>query len=145
MQKAIFEGLVFDERGRTASVAYVGLEPHYVVEDEGMKFHVPSAQVDRQVLAVFQSLMAGHEDFISRETARLLGQEDPFTQAAIATQLKQMDQHFDEMLKAGLPDDARLWLGMMGFRVTINFRGEVLDVHIPGAEDDPDAGWPPEP
>jgi len=141
MHKAVFEGLIFDEQGRSVSVAHIGGEPHYVVEDLGMKFHVPTERVDRQVLATFQALMAGHEDFISRETARLLGQEDPFTQAAIATQLRQMDQHFDEMLQVGLPEDVRLWLGMMGFRVIINFRGEVLKVHIPGADEDPDADW----
>ncbi len=144
MRKAVFEGLIYDEAGNPVPVAYVGFEPHYVVEDLGMKFHIATDQVDRQILAVFQELMEGHEDFIGRETARLLGQEDPFTQAAIVTQIKNLDRHFDELLQVGLPEDIRMWLGLMGFRVRINFRGEVLDVHIPGAGEEPDSDRGPE-
>ncbi len=143
MPQALFSGLVYDEQGQPAPVVFIGGEPHYVVEDQGMKFHIPSERVDRQILAYFRDLMAGHEDFISRETARWLGQDDPFTQAAIATQLKHMDQHFDEMLQMGLPEDVRMWLGLMGFRVTVDFRGQVLEVHLPGGDEPPDFG-PPE-
>ncbi len=138
MHKAVFQDLVYDEQGRPVEVAYIGQEPHYVVDDQGMKFHVPTEQVDRQVLRVFRELMAGHEEFIGQEAARLLGQDDPFTLAAITTQLKQWDQHIDQLLALGLPEDVRLWLGLMGFRVTINFRGEVLDVRIPGLEAGPE-------
>ncbi len=145
MHKAVFEGLVYDEQGRAVEVVQVGAEPHYVVDDQGMKFHIPSERVDRQVLAVFRTLMEGQEDLISQETARLLGQDDPFTRAAIAHQLQHLDEHLEQLLTLGLPEDVRLWLGLMGFRVTINFRGEVLDVHIPGAgpDDEPDA-WDPD-
>ncbi len=138
MHKAVFQNLVYDEQGRPVEVAYIGQEPHYVVDDQGMKFHVPTEQVDRQVLRVFRELMAGHEEFIGQEAARLLGQDDPFTLAAITTQLKQWDQHIEQLLTLGLPEDIRLWLGLMGFRVTINFRGEVLDVRIPGLEAGPE-------
>ncbi len=144
MHRPVFRGLVYDEHGRPVDVTFVGREPHYVVEDMGMKFHVPTVQVDRQILDVFRELMEGHEDYIVQETARMLGQDDPFTRAAIAARLKNLDEHFDELLKRGLPGDARLWLGMIGFRVTINFRGEVLRVHIPGAEDTPDPDAAPD-
>ncbi len=144
MRKAVFEGLVYDEAGRPVEVAWVGTEPHYVVEEQGMKFHVPTEQVDRQILAMFQELAVSHQDQISRAMAHLWGQDDPFTQAAIATHLRHLDQHFDELLRIGLPEDLRLWMGMMGFRVVINFRGEVLDVHFPAAGQAPDDDWGPE-
>jgi hypothetical protein len=41
-------------------------------------------------------------------------------------------------MKTGLPEELRAYLGMMGFRIRINFHGEVLEVAQPGmiADDD---------
>jgi hypothetical protein len=66
----------------------------------------------------------------------MLGQEDVFTKAAIQQQLKNIDKQFDQLLQAGLPEDMRAYLGMMGFRIIINVHGEVLKVEQPGAVSD---------
>lgn len=132
----LFAGLVFDEFDCPAEISYVGDEPCYVVDDAGFRRHIPSEQVDRQVLQHMQSLIKGSEDLISEQAAKMLGQEDVFTVAAIEQRLKNMDKQFDVLLQQGLPEDARAYLGMMGFKVVINYHGEVLRVEQPGAVDD---------
>jgi len=133
--KALFEGLVIDEHGNSVEVAYVGEETCYVVEDVGFRRHIPSEQVDRQVLDAMKQFVEGHEDIISEQTAKMLGQEDIFSIAMIANQLKQIDQQFDKLLELGIPAETRAYLGMMGFKVRINVHGEVLDVEQPGMTD----------
>ena len=129
----LFAGLVLDEFGNPADTALVGDEPCYVVDDAGFRRHIPSEQVDRQVLGQIAELMKGSEDLISRETAKMLGQEDVFTTAAIEQQLKNIDRQFDQLMQAGIPEDMRAYLGMIGFKVVINVHGEVLSVDQPGA------------
>jgi len=129
---AVFQGLVFDEKDNPAEVVYVGDEPCYVVDDFGFRRHIPSEQVDRQVLGWMGDMIEGHEDLVSEQTAKMLGQDDPFSVAAITNQLKNIDQQFDQVLRTGLPEEVRAYLGMMGFRIRINVHGEVLDVEQPG-------------
>lgn len=128
----LFAGLVLDEFGNPAETALVGDEPCYVVDDAGFKRHIPAEQVDRQVLGQIAELMKGSEDLISKETAKMLGQEDVFTKAAIEQQLKNIDKQFDQLMKLGIPEDMRAYLGMMGFKVIIDVHGEVLSVNQPG-------------
>ena len=132
-KQPLFAGLVFDEFNHPAESAMVGDEPCYVVDDAGFRRHIPSAQVDRQVLDQMAEMMKGSEDLLSEQAAKMLGQEDVFTVAAIQQQLKNMDKQFDQLLQAGLPEDMRAYLGMMGFRIIINVHGEVLRVEQPGA------------
>jgi len=127
---------VIDEFGNPAETTYVGDEPCYVLDDAGFRRHVSSEQIDRQVLQQLADLMKGSEDLISEQTAKMLGQDDVFSVAAIAQQLKNMDKQFDALLQQGLPEDARAYLGMMGFKVVVNYQGEVLRVEQPGAIDD---------
>ena len=140
MKKQLFAGLVFDESGRPAESAYVGEDPCYVINDAGFRRHIPSEQVDRQVLANMQELIKGSEEFVSEQAAKMIGQEDPFSVAAIANQLKNMDKQFDQMLQVGLPEETRAYLGMMGFKVIINYHGEVIRVEQPGIASDNDDG-----
>ncbi|HEY5729692.1 MAG TPA: hypothetical protein VIS72_06540 [Anaerolineales bacterium] len=131
-RQPLFAGLVLDEFGNAAESALVGDEPCYVVDDAGFRRHIPAEQVDKQVLGQIADLMKGSEDLISKETARMLGQEDVFTKAAIEQQLKNIDKQFDQLMQAGIPEDMRAYLGMMGFKVVINLHGEVLSVDQPG-------------
>lgn len=128
----LFAGLVVDEDDRPVETAYVGADPCYVIDDDGFLRHISSEQVDRQVFQLMADLVKGSEDLISEETAKMLGQDDLFSVAAIAQQLKNMDQQFETLLQQGLPEEARAYLGMMGFRVVINYQGEVLRVDQPG-------------
>lgn len=134
-KKPLFAGLVFDETGQPVDVTYVGEEPCYVVNDAGFLRHIPSEQVDRQVLDSMRRMIQGHEDIISEQTAKWLGQEDIFTRALIEQQLKNLDKHFDELFEAGIPEESRAYMGMIGFRITINVHGEVIDIEQPGVID----------
>jgi len=131
-RQPLFSGLVIDELGNAVESALVGDEPCYVVDDAGFRRHIPSEQVDRAVLAQFADLMKGSEGFISQEAAKMLGQEDVFTKAAIESQLKNIDKQFDQLMQTGIPEDMRAYLGMMGFKIIINMHGEVLRVEQPG-------------
>jgi len=135
-RQPLFAGLVFDELDRLADTAYVGDEPCYVVDDDGFRRHIPSEQVDRAVLSQIAELMKGSEDLISEQTAKMLGQEDVFTKAAIEQQLKNIDQQFDQLMQAGIPEDMRAYMGMTGFKIIINVHGEVLKVDQPGVAGD---------
>jgi hypothetical protein len=135
-RQPLFAGLVVDEFGNIAESALVGDEPCYVVNDAGFRRHIPSEQVDKQVLGQIAELMKGSEDLISEQTAKMLGQEDVFTKAAIEQQLKNIDKQFDQLMLAGIPEDMRAYLGMMGFKVIINMHGDVLKVDQPGVASD---------
>jgi hypothetical protein len=135
-RQPLFAGLVLDEFGKPAETALIGDEPCYVVDDAGFRRHIPSEQVDKQVLGQIAELMKGSEDLISEQTAKMLGQEDVFTIAAIEQQLKNIDKQFDQLMQAGIPEDMRAYQGMMGFKVVINMHGEVLDIDQPGIESD---------
>jgi hypothetical protein len=136
----LFAGLVVDEADRPVKVVYIGDEPCYVVDDVGFHRHIPCEQVDRQVLKIMGEMIEGHEDQLADQTAKMLGQEDIFTRALIENQLKNLDQQLEAVLKTGIPEDGRAYMGMMGFRVRINVHGEILEVHQPGttAPDDGD-------
>ena len=135
-RQPLFAGLVVDENGNPAETAIVGNEPFYVVNDYGFRRHIPSEQVDRQVLSQIAGLMKGSEEYLSEQTAKMLGQEDIFTKAMLTNQLKNIDQQFDQLLQTGIPEDMRLYLGMVGFKVVINVHGEVLRVEQPSAPAD---------
>ena len=132
-RQALFAGLVVDENDRPVESAQVGDEAFYVVDDRGFRRHIPSEQVDRQVLAEMGRMLEGHEDELSQQAAKMLGQDDIFTQAAIEKQLENLDEQFNQVLDVGLPEASRTYLGMSGFKVRINLHGEVLDIQQPGS------------
>jgi hypothetical protein len=135
-RQPLFAGLVIDEADHVVGTAFVGDEPCYVVDDNGFLRHIPAEQVDRAVLSEIAGLMKGSEDLLSEQTAKMLGQEDVFTKAAIEQQLKNIDKQFDQLLQVGIPEDMRAYLGMVGFKVVINIHGEVLKVEQPGVAGD---------
>ncbi len=139
-KQPLFAGLVIDESGRPAESAFIGSEPCYVVDDAGFRRHIPAEQVDRAVLAQMTEMMKGSEEFISEQTAKMLGQEEPFSQAIIEQQIKNIDKQFDTLMENGIPEDMRAYLGMMGFKVVINYHGEVLRVEQPGSAGGEDEG-----
>ena len=131
-QQPLFSGLIVDEYDQSVETAYVGSEPMYVVNDHGFRRHIPAEQVDRQVLRMMAEQIKGHEDLLSAQTAKMLGQEDIFTKAMIQNQLKNIDQQLDQLLKTGIPEEGRAYMGMMGFKVIINVHGEVVGLDQPG-------------
>jgi len=137
MAGALFSGLVVDEQDRPVEEAVVGAEPFYVVDDAGFRRHIESAFVDRQVLEQMRSMIQGNEALISEGTMKMLGQEDIFTKAMIERSLRNVDAQFDQLLAQGLPEEARAWMGMLGFRVVIDVHGNVLRVEQPSAPEEP--------
>ena len=129
----LFAGLVIDEQGNVAESAFIGNEPCYVVNDAGFRRHIPAEQIDRAVLAQMAEMMKGSEDILSEQTAKMLGQDDPFSKAIIEQQLKNIEKQFDTLMQTGIPEDMRAYLGMMGFKVIINYHGEVVRVEQPGS------------
>ena len=132
--KALFAGLVMDENGNPLEITYLGDEVQYVLDDNGFLRHIDAEVIDRQVLHALQDQILANKDAVEQGLMKMMGSEDIFTKAAIDKSIQNMDQ----VLNQGIPDDARQMLGMMGFRVVVNYHGEVLRIDQPSAADDSD-------
>ncbi len=132
--KALFAGLVVDENGQPLEAVTVGGEAQYVLDDNGFLRHIDSEVVDRQVLHALQSQIEANKDAVEEGIMKMMGSEDIFTKAAIDRSIGNMDQ----VLQQGIPDEARRMLGMMGFRVVVNYHGEVVRLEQPSVADDSD-------
>ncbi len=130
--KALFAGLVIDENSNPLETAYLGDEAQYVLDDNGFRRHIDAETVDRQVLAQLQGQIEANKEAVEEGIMKMMGSEDIFTKAAIDKSIKDMDQ----VLKQGIPDEARQMLGMMGFRVVVNYHGEVVRIDQPGTVGD---------
>jgi len=130
---ALFEGLLSDTAGKSVGVAVVGGEAQYVVDDGGFHFHVPAEKVDREVLTLLREQIMANQDAVTKGAMQMLGKDDMFTKAMIDSSLKNMDEHFTKLIESGLPSEARAYLGMLGFRIVLNYHGEVVGVEQPGA------------
>ncbi|HSJ53175.1 MAG TPA: hypothetical protein VLC52_05460 [Anaerolineae bacterium] len=124
---ALFAGLVQDEDGRPVDTAMVGDVPTYVVDMDGFRRHVDSEAVDRQVIELLREQFMEHREIATEAMLKMLGKDDLFTKAMIDASIKNMDQ----VILQGLPEGARAWLGMLGFRVILNSHGEVVQLEMP--------------
>jgi hypothetical protein len=132
-QKPLFAGLIFDEDDHQVETTVVGDEPCYVIDDNGFLLHIPSESVDRQVLDFFSGQIKGNEGLLSEAAAKMLGQEDIFTKAALENQFKNIDQQMDNLFNTGIPEEARMYLGMSGLKIIIDHHGEVVRIDQPAA------------
>jgi hypothetical protein len=137
-RQPVFAGLVVDEAGLPAGTAFVGGEPCYVVDDAGFRRHIPSEQVDRQVLGMMRKQINGNEDLLSEQAAKMLGTDDIFSKAMLQNQLKNIDQQFETLLQMGIPEESRAFMGMSGFKVVINVHGEVVRLDQPATTEEGD-------
>ena len=135
-RQPLFAGLVVDEHDRPAQTAFVGDEPCYVVDDSGFRRHIPSEQVDRQVLQLMRAQIQGNEGLLSEQAAKMLGTEDIFSRAMLESQLKNIDKQFDALLQSGIPEEGRAFMGMAGFKVIINVHGDVVRLDQPAGTDE---------
>ena len=134
-REPLFAGLVVDEYDNAVETTRVGDEPVYVVNDAGFRRHIPAEQVDKAVLQNMADMIEGHEDELSKAAAKMTGHDDIFSQALLENQLLNIEERFDEILAAGIPEEGRAYLGMTGFKVRINLHGELLEVVQPGMVD----------
>jgi hypothetical protein len=132
--QALFAGLVVDEAGRPLEVATIGHDAQYVIDDAGFRRHIDAEHIDRQVLNLIQEQINANKDMVEQGLMKVMGSEDLFTKAMIDKSI----ENFDQVLQRGLPDEARQWLGLMGFRIVVNLHGEVIKMDSPGAVDDSD-------
>jgi len=130
---AFFEGLVETEDGAKVETALIGGEDFYVIDDQGFRRHVEAAAIDRVVLSQFLEQMQEHRSEASQVMMKLMGSEDLFTKAAVDSTLKNIN--VDQILGSTLPADARQWLGMLGFKIVIDYHGDVIRVDMPAAPD----------
>jgi hypothetical protein len=126
-RSALFAGLIQDEEDRPVEAVLVGGVPNYVVDDAGFRRHVESAVVDRQVIELLREQFVAHREIATETMLEMLGKDDLFTKAMIDASIKNMDQ----VIEHGLPDGARAWLGMLGFRVIIDTHGQVVRLEMP--------------
>ena len=132
--KALFTELIYDEAGNRVETAVVGQDVFYVIDDAGFLRHIDAEQVDRQVLSVFLQQLADNKEIAVEQALRMMGKDDLFTKAALDAQLDNIDM--DQIIAQGVPAQARHMMGMMGFRITINFHGDVVNMDQPTATDD---------
>jgi hypothetical protein len=126
-RSALFAGLVQDEQGQPVEAVLVGDVPNYVIDDAGFRRHVESEAVDRQVIELLREQFMAHRELATQAMLEMLGKDDLFTKAMIDASIKNMDQ----IIEHGLPEEARAWLGMLGFRVVISTHGEVVRLDMP--------------
>lgn len=129
-RQVLFVGLVFTEENEPAEVAYVGDEPNYVILDAGFRRHVASEIIDRQVLRWLQEQIFANRELVTEGMLAMLGKDDLFTKAMIDASI----QNIDQLIEQGLPDDARTWLGMFGFRIIVDIHGDVVRIDLPAQE-----------
>jgi hypothetical protein len=129
-RSALFAGLVQDEDGKPVDTVMVADVPYYVVDEDGFRRHVEAETVDRQVIEMLREQFMENREIATEAMLQMLGKEDLFTKAMIDASIKNMDQ----IIESGLPEGARAWLGMLGFRVIIDTHGEVCRLEMPEQE-----------
>ena len=105
--------------------------------DDDFKRHIAAETVDRQVIEWIQDQALANKEIVSEQIMGLLDKDDLFTKAMIDSSLSNMEQ----MMEQGLPDDARMMLGLMGFKIVINVHGEVVSLDMPHQELPGDEEW----
>jgi hypothetical protein len=132
---AMFAGLVFDEAGNPAEIAYVGEDACYVVDDDDFRRHIDAAQVDRAVLRFLREQVEDNREIAVEQMLSMMGQDDVFTKAAVESSINRME----DAVGQPIPEDARRWLGMLGFKIVIDVHGNIVDLQMPAggiADDD---------
>jgi hypothetical protein len=127
-RQALFTGLIYNEAGQPVETTFIGTEPNYVILDDDFKRHVAAIEVDRQVINWLQEQAEANKEMVSSGMMAMLGKDDIFTKAMIDSSLS----HMDRVMEQGLPDDARIMLGMLGFKIIVNTHGEVVKLEMPG-------------
>jgi hypothetical protein len=135
-KKALFAGLVVDENERPVDSTVVGGDAFYIVDDDGFKRHVPAEDIDKVVLKELRDQTLANRQAVTEGAMKMMGQEDLFTKAMIDSSLNNIDSHFEKLMDAGLPEQARQWLGMLGFRIVVNYHGDVVRLDSPGIVSD---------
>lgn len=133
-QNAMFAGLVVDETGNAAEIAWVGANACYVVMDDDFRRHIDAEEVDKQVLRHMRGQVDEHRDIAVEQMMDMMGKDDLFTKAALEASINNIEENVGQPI----PEEARQWMGMLGFRIVIDYQGNVVDIQMPagGIEED---------
>lgn len=131
---AFFAGLIETEEGAPVDVVTVGESAFYVIDDQGFRRHVEAHDIDRVVLGQFLAQLQDHPDEASKAMLQLMGQDDLFTKAMVDATLRNIN--LEQILDQQMPAEARQWLGMLGFRIIVDLRGQVVRIDQPAAPGD---------
>ena len=131
--KAVFQGLVYDDNDQPLSTTFVGDEACYVINDDGFMRHIPADKIDRHVIDAIRNQVEDNKDLIAEQAIKMIGDVDLFTHAIIQNQMENLDDQFDHLLTNGIPEDGRVYLGMLGFKIIVNYHGDVIRVEQPSA------------
>ena len=134
--RAMFGGLVQDSRGDLVNVRRIGADEVYVVREDGFDWHLEAGKVDAAIWSHMKQMFVEHRDLIPPEALQALTNGDIFQQAAIESALDRVD----EIERIEMPPQQRDLLALLGFRVVIDYHGDVLEVVMPdqGFDIDPD-------
>ncbi len=125
--QALFDGLVFNEAGEPAQVAYIGGVAHYAVPDDGFLRHVAARSVDDAVLDRLQEQVSSVQDELVAAVLTMLGKEDIFTKAALEASVRNLKDN----VRQSEPQQWAPMLRLMGFRIVVNVHGEVVEIIYP--------------
>ena len=128
----MFAGLVVDEWDRPVEVVYVGADACYVALEGDFRRHIDAEIVDRQVLSYLKEQVEQHRDIAVRGMLEMLGKDDIFTKTALDYSINKMD----EAVGQPIPAEARDFLRSLGFRIVIDFHGDLVAVDMPEGEDE---------
>jgi hypothetical protein len=131
--KAVFEGLVFDDLDRQLETRFVGADACYVIDDDGFLRHISADKIDRQVVEAMRGQVEENKDLIAEQTIKMIGDVDLFTHAMIKNQLENLDDQFEHLMQNGIPEDGRVYLGLLGFKIIVNYHGDVIQIEQPAA------------
>lgn len=129
---AMFAGLVFDQAGNAAEVTWVGEAACYVIYEDDFKRHIDAEKVDRQVLRFMRQQVEGSRDLAVGAMLEMMGRDDLFTKAAVESTIDRME----DAVGQPIPEDARQWLGMLGFKIVIDDQGTIVDIVMPAGGTD---------
>ncbi len=130
--RAVFGGLVFNEAGETARVVSLGGVDHYAIPDQGFLWHVEAYRIDDVVLDEMQRQLGEVRPQVVEMMLDMLGRRDIFTKAAL-------DASVENLAINVRRSDTVQWatmLGLAGFRIVVNHRGEVLEIVFPSQPED---------
>lgn len=132
----MFADLVYDENNNPLELANVGGDAHYVIDDDGFHRHIDAEEVDRKVVAFFVEQLQGNQDIAVEQMMKMTGQDDLMAKAAMDAQIRNVN--VDDIVGQILPQQARDMLAMMGFRIILNYHGEIVRMDQPSAPADDD-------
>ncbi|MGI6375720.1 MAG: hypothetical protein ACOX3S_06890 [Anaerolineae bacterium] len=130
--RAVFGGLVFNEAGEPARVVSLGGVDHYAIPDQGFLWHVEAYRIDDVVLDEMQRQLGEVRPQVVEMMLDMLGRRDIFTKAAL-------DASVENLAVNVRRSDTVQWatmLGLAGFRIVVNHRGEVHEIVFPSQPED---------